>query len=299
MTSFSVVVAFAIALLLSLVLSWSLQRWFRTAEAGTDSFASNREVVATLTLIITAMVSLPAMTSNSFGDLQQLFRPSEALDWLPAAMSAIGLVSLIGFHFKLHSFWSFILAVAICSALCFRMMWGSIYLQPAELNFKSLVVIATWAIVMASCWQMGLWRHPSVSSKHRWFEGIAWGLTIAIAAVCLGMTGSVLYAVAGAIFALITLGTLIANRQITTALAVPSLTVIGLGYAFSELSIFVTTSLILAVLTLSISRLFGGTAIQLSFLGLAFLLAMFTVVKVGIAFNQQSHSSDNAYDAYK
>ena len=128
MTTVSIFAGFATALFCGILSERSL-RGFRAGGAAAS--------------VISIALGLIVLQTSSAKDLLRVIQPKVALDWLPLVCLAAVAVILIPSR-RIRG----ALGITLAILIPIKFLWGSVYLQPGEIEVRILVSMAIWSLAL-------------------------------------------------------------------------------------------------------------------------------------------------------
>lgn len=222
MTTISIAAGFAAALFCGLIIGRSL-RGFRAGHA-----------VAVAISIAAGLILLQTSTPQ---DVLRFVRPKVALDWLPlVCILAASVISIPSARIRVT------LGIVLSLLIAVRLIWGSVYLQPGELEARTLISLAIWSMALAAPLVL---PDTKLETGNSW-KTVVWIFSTAVTGILIAGSGSLTYGAAAAVCGLAMLGVLLSASQISNLAAVPLISLIGLSASFAELPITIAGLILLA-----------------------------------------------------
>lgn len=264
--------------------------------------------------VIGFMVALPVMR-HGWGEWSQLQTPSEALDWVPLGLVGLAVAEwLAGRNQARHSRLLLAIGAAWCILFAGRMMYGSIYLRPSDLQLVNVACIVGWGVAMACVW------FPRVSKlgesqEHQQddssviagtqtprFDALVQLILLGIVGANLAMSGSMTYGAATFVFAVSCVAGWLGSGVPSSLTAVGGITLLGLGPAFSETNWFVAlllfvsllVSVVLAIRLSSRAKWLAGFVLTVSL-----LVATYNTINYLLASMEGNSMSPDVYEVYR
>ncbi|MFO0999136.1 MAG: hypothetical protein U0936_02275 [Planctomycetaceae bacterium] len=222
MTTTSIAAGFAAALFCSLLFGRSL-RGFRAGHA--------------VAIAISIAAGLILLQSSSPQDVLRFVQPKVALDWLPlVCLLASGVISIPSGKFRVT------LGIVLALLIPGRFLWGSVYLQPGELEARTLMSLAIWSMALAAPMVL---PDSELATRKSWRTAV-WIFATAVTGILIAGSGSLTYGAAAGVCGLVMLGFLLSASQISNLAAVPLISLIGLSASFAELPNLIAGLMLLA-----------------------------------------------------
>ena len=288
MTNDSLMLAIIVGGSVALVVAWvGRNRKLAWASAG-------------LSVAISMWIATPVLLGHS-GDWWRWVSPREAVEWIPLGLLGLAIASTAAqWGVRFRALWLG-LGILGCLALAIRLMYGSIYLRPADLQWSYLLAILAWGSSMATLWlAWPTWQRPTVQHSH--VLG-ALQLTILLAtALNLGMSGSFQYAGAGIVITCVSACSWLGSKYWSSIQAIAGVSLLGLGPTFAETSWTATGLLGLAWGLSLLSRIRAGrkwlVVVVLATLTTTAIATGITAVNFRSAISGTSQGA-SGYEAYK
>jgi hypothetical protein len=287
MTNASLITSLIVASAIAGFLSWLLRRWSAT-ESSSAALASG----------FGAMIALPILLHPGDG-LSRIAMPREALEWLPLGMLGLSLFTLLySLAPKRASIWVG-LGMLSCFAIVARMMWGSVYLRPSNPQWGYASILLVWASFMAWGWRSRI--NATSHEKGGVLNGAVQLFLLFVVAVNLGLSGSITYFAAGALFAVASAASWIGARRLSQVTPCVTLGLLVLGPTFSETSWWVAALLAFAVVCSVIVGQIESGRRRVVMMVLVMVAALAASSFTGYKFWQSvsSKSNSSGYEAYK
>ena len=213
MTTISIAAGFTAALFCGLLSGRSL-RGFRAGHA--------------VAIAISIAVGLTLLQASSPQYVLRFVRPKVALDWLPlACLFAAGVITIPSGRIRVT------LGIMLALLIPVRFLWGSVYLQPGELEARTLISLAIWSMALAAPIVLPL---SELAARNSWKTAV-WIFATAVTGILIAGSGSLTYGAAAGVCGLAMLGILLSASQISNLVALPLICLIGLSASFAELPI--------------------------------------------------------------
>lgn len=222
MTPVSIAAGFAAALFCGLLSGRSL-RGFRAGHA--------------VSVAISIAAGLVLLQASSPGAVMRFVQPKVALDWLPlTCLLAAGVFLIPSGRIRVT------LGKMLALLIPVRFLWGSVYLQPGELEARVLISMVIWSMAMAVPL---IFPETGLAGRKSWHT-VVWIFATVVTAIVIACSGSLTYGAAAGVCGLAMLGVLLSASQISNLAAVPLLSLIGLTASFAELPISTAGLMLLA-----------------------------------------------------
>jgi hypothetical protein len=218
----SIAAGFAAALFCGLIFGRSL-RGFRAGHA--------------VAVGISIAAGLILLQTSSSQDVWRFVRPKVAIDWLPLeCLVAAGIFTISSARIRRA------LGIVLALLIPVRLLWGSVYLQPGELEARVLASLAIWSMALAVPLAL---PDTKLETRKSW-KTVAWVFSTAVTGILIAGSGSLTYGAATGVCGLAMLGVLLSASQISNLAAVPLISLIGLSASFAELPIPTAALLLLS-----------------------------------------------------
>jgi hypothetical protein len=212
-------------------------------------------------------------------------------------LTAVGSAQAPG---KLSNF-MWLVGLLLCVGCGFRLLYGSVYLRPANIQPIPLSVIGAWGLLMAISWAVAVRAQPQHNSRLDWATKIIFVMMLGVAAAMLAMSGSLTYGVVGGLVALATVACLMTSGHLPPGSFVLAQCMIGLGHAFAELPLPAAVGTCLAVCACALCLQVASMRLRWAMLCLSILLMGVCGQLVTRQFlsSLQAKPESNGYEAYK
>lgn len=254
---------------------------------------------------LSLLVGIAVLLSGTPRDLVRAVWPREAVDWLGwiavcfTAMT-VGQTSKSAPSIS-TPFRPLVLTVGMLVGICVvcRLLFGSIYLRPAQTSVNSLSAIALAGVFLGCQWYVEHQRQPGRS----WQESLVAGLWLAGISVTLAMSGSMQYGMVGGLIGLASLAAWAATGQWPWLSQTVGASLLGLGLAFAEVQLFtlIGFGFALAMLPIADGTESGLMAQRIRALTLFFaaVVVVILVVQTGKQFLDQVNGNKVDYGGYE
>lgn len=200
------------------------------------------------------VLGISTLLAGSLSDLTRAIWPREAVDWLGPAAAVMALAATIQNRNSVATSrrpdrLALLVGILMGIAITCRLLFGTVYLRPAQTSIQSLLAIGLAGALLGSLWYLELQRN----SQRSWMEMLVLGLWIAGAALILAMSGSMQYAVIGSIIGLASLAARLATGHWPWTGQLVCAMLLGLGLAFAELQLVTLAGFAVALLWIQLA----------------------------------------------
>lgn len=225
-------------------------------------------------------------------------QPRQALEWIPAGLLLwVAAAAGVAGDSRRKTAW-LVVGALVGLALAGRMMWGSVYLRPASLDWTNVAAIAGWGLALAGVWMAGQ-RGDRPSPR---LGGTVDLLLLLMVAVILGTTGSMLYGAVGLLLVVAFLASWL-GAGVSASLALPSaLLLLGLGPTFAGTPWPLALAMATAIVIQGCAAHSGSARLRGMAMALALVLAVSATVVAANSFVQSvagKPQGASGYEAYR